>query len=144
MVVYENVLVGTDGSPSAERAVAEAAEIARDTGARLTIVSSYARQDAEFVPDQDSWHDTTAGRAEDHVLAARELAAGFGVMSHGRAVPASRPGPALVGLAEEEGADLIVVGSVGMTGPKRFVLGSVPDHVAHHAHCDVLIVRSDD
>ncbi|MCE7884353.1 MAG: universal stress protein [Actinobacteria bacterium ATB1] len=144
MPVYENVLVGTDGSPGSERAVAEAAELARDTGARLTIASSYARQDAEFVPDQNSWHDTTAGRAEDHVLSARELAAGFGVVSHGRTVPASRPGTALVALAEEEEADLVVVGSVGMTGPRRFVLGSVPDHVAHHAHCDVLIVRFDD
>jgi nucleotide-binding universal stress UspA family protein len=144
MAVYENVLVGTDGSPGAGSALTVAAELARDTGAHLIVASSYARQDAEFPLDQDSWHDTTAGRAEDNVLRAREVAASIGVVSHGRTVPSARPGPGIVELAEEEAVDLVVVGSRGMTGPKRFLLGSVPDYVAHHAQCDVLIVRSED
>ena len=49
-------------------------------------------------------------------------------------------GDALVDAAKGLGADLIVVGNRGMSGPRRFVLGSVPNKVSHHAPCDVLIV----
>jgi nucleotide-binding universal stress UspA family protein len=52
------------------------------------------------------------------------------------------PADALLEVAEEEGADLIVVGNRGMTGAKRFLLGSVPNKISHHAPCSVLIVRT--
>jgi nucleotide-binding universal stress UspA family protein len=52
------------------------------------------------------------------------------------------PADALLQVAEENGADLIVVGNRGMTGAKRFLLGSVPNKVSHHASCSVLIVRT--
>jgi nucleotide-binding universal stress UspA family protein len=45
-------------------------------------------------------------------------------------------------VAEERGSDLIVVGNKGMTGAKRFLLGSVPNKVSHHAPCSVLIIRT--
>jgi nucleotide-binding universal stress UspA family protein len=49
---------------------------------------------------------------------------------------------AILDVAEEQGADLIVVGNKGMTGATRFLLGSVPNKVSHHAPCSVLIVRA--
>ena len=49
---------------------------------------------------------------------------------------------AIVDVAEEQRSDLIVVGNKGMTGAKRFLLGSVPNKVSHHAPCSVLIVRT--
>lgn len=142
MTTYERILVGTDGSEGAQRAVAEAAELARAVGAELIVSSSYPRAEVDFALDQDSWHDTTAGQAEDVVVRGREIAAQMGVESRGLTAPASRPGPGLVETAEAEGADLVVVGNLGMTGTRRFMLGSVPDHVAHHAHCDVLVVHT--
>jgi nucleotide-binding universal stress UspA family protein len=49
---------------------------------------------------------------------------------------------AIIDIAEESRADLIVVGNKGMTGAKRFLLGSVPNKVSHHAPCSVLVVRT--
>ncbi len=49
---------------------------------------------------------------------------------------------AIIDVAEEQRSDLIVVGNRGMTGAKRFLLGSVPNRVSHHAPCSVLIVRT--
>jgi nucleotide-binding universal stress UspA family protein len=52
------------------------------------------------------------------------------------------PADAILDVAEEHNADLIIVGNKGMTGAKRFLLGSVPNKVSHHAPCSVLIVRT--
>lgn len=49
---------------------------------------------------------------------------------------------AILDVAEEQGSDLIVVGNKGMTGATRFLVGSVPNKVSHHAPCSVLIVRT--
>jgi nucleotide-binding universal stress UspA family protein len=62
----------------------------------------------------------------------------------GGAADPGDPAKAIVRFAEEEGADLIVVGSRGMTGTRRFLVGSVPNKVSHHAPCDVIIVRTAD
>ena len=52
------------------------------------------------------------------------------------------PADAILDVAEESGADLIIVGNKGMTGAKRFLLGSVPNKVSHHAPCSVMIIRT--
>jgi nucleotide-binding universal stress UspA family protein len=52
------------------------------------------------------------------------------------------PADAILDIAEERGSDLIVLGNKGMTGAKRFLLGSVPNKVSHHAPCSVLIIRT--
>lgn len=147
---YRNILVGTDGSLSADRAVDCAAHLAQAVQSDLVVASIYRHEprsewtDDTDLSDGDSWQGTSARGAEDLVVRAREIAARDGVRTRGRSEPARRPGPGMVELAEELGVDLVVVGSRGMTGAKRFLLGSVPDHVAHHAHCDVLIVRTAD
>ena len=147
---YRNIVVGTDGSLSADRAVDCAAQLAQAVSAELVVASVYRHDprsewtDDSDLTDGDSWQGTDAAGVEDCVVRAREIAARDGVRSRGRTEPARRPGPGMVEIAEEVGADLVVVGSRGMTGAKRFLLGSVPGHVAHHAHCDVLIVRTAD
>lgn len=146
-MAYKSILVGTDGSPTAERAVSEAAALAASTGAHLVVMCVYKTPTPEELDVEataaDGWHITAVAQAEDLVVRARETAARAGVRSEGRTVAASNPGQAIVDVADEVRADVIVVGSVGLTGAKRFVLGSVPNHVMHHAGCDVLIARTE-
>lgn len=120
--MYERILVGTDGSPTAGKAVDRAAEVAEATGARLTVVS---------VGDPVSASD--AVEAEAARLAQRGLAVET-------TTAVGDPAAVLVDLAS--GYDLLVVGNKGMSGPGRFFLGSVPNKVSHHAPCSLLIVHT--
>jgi nucleotide-binding universal stress UspA family protein len=141
----KSIVVGTDGSETAAQALAEASDLAKAAGAKLHIVSAYVPQSdthlAEDAPKEAGWMvgpDVTV----DSVL---EQAAGAmrakGVDAETHALRGD-PADALLDVAEEQDADLIVVGNKGMTGAKRFLLGSVPNKVSHHAPCSVLIVRT--
>jgi nucleotide-binding universal stress UspA family protein len=146
--MYRSIVVGTDGSETARTAVREAVELARTVGATLDVVSAYEpiprqrlREDARQVPADLQWTinpreevDATLADAADSV---RE--AGVDVNTYARE---GDPADAILDVAEEKGADLIVVGNKGMTGAKRFLLGSVPNKVSHHAPCSVLIIRT--
>ena len=146
--MFKQIVVGTDGSETAARAVGQALELAKTLDARVEIVSAYApvspsrlRDEAKAVPAELQWRlnareevDTTLAAA---VAQARD--AGVTVATHARE---GDPADAILDVAEEQGADLIVVGNKGMTGAKRFLLGSVPNKVSHHAPCSVLIIRT--
>lgn len=93
------------------------------------------------VPEEFRWRIPAAAQAEDVLERALDHAAARGVNIDVRAVEGP-PADVLVGLAEAERFDLIVVGSVGMTGARRFMLGNVPNRVSHHAPTDVLILRT--
>ena len=156
-----SILVGTDGSDTAGIAVTQAIELARSLGARLQIVSAY-----EPVPGAPGsvgppgTSTESGGRVRltvspewtvhvrDEVLAllqsARADAEAAGVAAE-EIETFARVGDAadaILDVAEEQGCDLIVVGHKGMTGATRFLLGSVPNKVSHHAPCSVLIVRT--
>ena len=140
--MYNTIVVGTDGSSTAAIAVARAGEIARLTGARLHVVSSYhpvrpqlaGRAPAgEFNIPPDFQADAVLGDA-----ASRLRAEGLEVEEH---APKGDPADALVEIARTEAADLIVLGSLGMQGARR-VLGSVGNKVSHNAPCDLLIVQT--
>jgi nucleotide-binding universal stress UspA family protein len=145
---YRNVVVGTDGSETAERAVEHAAKLAGAFGARLTIVTAYAPgkgidpQELEKAPEDVRWRLVDAGGAEDLANHAKGVAKAAGVTDVQTRVASGDPSAALLDAAEDTLADVIVVGSRGMTGASRFVLGSVPNKVSHHAPCDVLIVQT--
>jgi nucleotide-binding universal stress UspA family protein len=64
---------------------------------------------------------------------------GIEVSTHARE---GDPADAIIDVAEETNADLVIVGNKGMTGARRFLLGSVPNKISHHAPCSVLIVRT--
>ncbi|MCK4178183.1 universal stress protein [Aciditerrimonas ferrireducens] len=158
-----HVLVGTDGSPTASEAVRRAASLAGSLGARLTICCVYSRQGPspavaggvlgqlvaaeEPVPpgpvDELAWRVTRAAEAEEVVRRAAGLAREAGAREVAVLTRRGDAAAELVRLAGELPADLVVVGSRGMRSWTRFVLGSVPNHVSHHAPCDVLIVRTD-
>jgi nucleotide-binding universal stress UspA family protein len=137
------ILVGTDGSATADAAVRRAAEAAVTAGARLHIVTAVdgpAQKAAEPLPAELDWA-ATPGRRADEILrrAAAMVDPVVDVELH------SRPGDAadvLVGLADELHADLIVVGNKGMYGVGGYVRPSVPNRVSHRARCDVLIVAT--
>ncbi|MDQ1373367.1 MAG: hypothetical protein QOJ09_705 [Actinomycetota bacterium] len=145
---YRNVVVGTDGSETAELAVQHAAQLAGAFGARLTVVTAYtpgggvSPQELDEAPEDVRWRLVDASAAEDLAGHAKALARKAGVTDVQTRVAAGDPASALIDVAEDTLADVIVVGSKGMTGASRFVLGSVPNKVSHHAPCDVLIVQT--
>jgi nucleotide-binding universal stress UspA family protein len=137
MQARESIVVGTDGTENAERAVDRAGAIARAFGATVHVVSAYSDDKTPLVG---------AGRQGDRVHAqqyldqAQKRLAKQGVESETH-LSNQEAGRALVAIADEQHAQMIVVGNHGMAGVKR-VLGSVPNYVSHHADCDVVIVRT--
>jgi nucleotide-binding universal stress UspA family protein len=146
------ILVGTDGSATADRAVEAAAELARQLGAELHILSVYqgaSQPDwsarpalGDPLPPGLSDAGSPGGLLASRQVVERALSTwSQGLPAHAHAVAGSAV-DAIVGTAASVGADLVVVGSKGMRGARR-VLGSVPNSVAHRAPCAVLIVKTD-
>jgi nucleotide-binding universal stress UspA family protein len=146
--MFKRIVVGTDGSDTAAEAVRQATELARLTGGTLSIVSAYQPTPGRRVQAEQSGAPVDVqyeiGPREDVNLildaaAADVRKAGVEVQTH--PVEAD-PADAILNVAEETKADLIVVGNKGMTGARRYLLGSVPNNVSHHAPCSVIIVRT--
>ena len=146
--MFERILVGTDGSDTAAEAVRQATELARATGAKLDIVSAYQpisqgrlRDESGEIPGDVAY---AVGPKEDvnvilETAAGPAKEAGVEVGTHARE---GDPADAILTIAEEVGASVIVVGNKGMTGARRFLLGSVPNKISHHAPCSVYIART--
>ena len=138
------IVVGTDGSDTADIAVERAAALAKMTGARVELVSGY-REDFSMVAGTGMYVGDLAGDARKSADGCLETAAkrlrseGLEVETH---CMGGDPANALIDVAEATGASLIVVGSKGMRGGRRFMLGNVPNKVSHHAPCSVMIVRT--
>lgn len=144
-MTYRTLVVGTDGSPTAASAVDEAIDLAVRSEARLVVVTAYHaqdRSDAGDAPAELRWAVTDRARAEELAGGARSAAAAKGCTNVVVRALDADPVEAILDAAEEFSADAIVVGSVGLTSPARFVLGSVAGSVAHHAPCDVLVVHT--
>lgn len=145
--MFTNVVVGTDGSETADKAVELAARLARDWNATLNIVVAYRSNISGMAAASGAAMVDTGTRQEIQRESALQIAAkaadnwAQGVKVETHAVANSAP-DAILETAESVGADLIIVGSRGMTGARR-VLGSVPNSVAHGAGCAVLIVKTD-
>ena len=152
--MYSSIVVGTDFSDTAAKAVAQAAELAKAFNATLHIVTAFkptissnvaasslevmAYGGAEFLAEAETKMseeiDASLARLEKDITAK-------GVTVKTRTA-AGDPADAIIDVAEETKADLIVVGNRGMSGVKRFVMGSVSNNVSHHAPCSVLIVHT--
>jgi nucleotide-binding universal stress UspA family protein len=141
----ESIVVGTDGSPSAEAAVRRAVEVARGSGALVHLVTAY--------PDIPSYRERIASTAKRDPIDLREVAEsvlaraagelgsrGVEVETHARE---GEPASVIMEVAQEQNADLIVVGARGLTAIQRFLLGSVSSKLSHHAPCSVMIVREE-
>jgi len=134
---YTAVVVGTDGSATSEVAVRHAGKLAADQGARLVVVTAYEESG-------DKRALTDRGQAEDKARYGETLAVEVGATNVVARAVAGSPFDVLLEAANDFEADVIVVGSKGLTGASRFVLGSVASAVSHHAPCDVLIVQTAD
>jgi nucleotide-binding universal stress UspA family protein len=144
--MYKSIVVGTDGSTTATGAVSTAIALASSLGAHLhmvcvnntsnvsTAIAASAGLATTFAEVDEAAREHTKQVLEE--ARGRALAQGVGVTVHGCM---GNPAEVLCDVAAGEGADLIVVGNRGMRGVRR-VLGSVPNHVAHHATCAVMIV----
>ena len=146
--MFTRIVVGTDGSETAGEAVRQALDLAKLAGATLSIVSAYAPVPDRKVQDQqrdapaDVQYELNPREDVNLVLdtaAANARKEGVEVQTH--AVEGD-PAEGILSVAEETKADLIVVGNKGMTGARRFLLGSVPNNISHHAPCSVMVVRT--
>jgi nucleotide-binding universal stress UspA family protein len=146
--MIDSIVVGTDGSETAREAVRQAGALAKTLGAGVHLVSAYEPATGARVsgatggsPEQSEWTVKPDVEVESVLAEAAGLLHALGL----EAATYARTGAAadvIIDVAEEQRADLIVVGNKGMTGAMRFLLGSVPDKISHHAPCDVLIVRT--
>lgn len=146
--MFTRIVVGTDGSETAAEAVRQAVELAKLSGAELSVVSAFAPVSRRRIEQeqQDAPADIQyeIGPREDvnRILdSAAAVAKQDGVEVQVHPVEGN-PADAILTVAEEVKADLIVVGNRGMTGARRFLLGSVPNNVSHNAPCSVIIVRT--
>jgi nucleotide-binding universal stress UspA family protein len=146
--MFKSIVVGTDGSDTANQAVRQAIDLARAIGAKLELVSAYEpvsaqrlREERRDAPEDLQWaispREDVDATLEAAAVLAREAAVTVDVYAR-----QGDPADAILDVAEEHDADLIIVGNKGMTGAKRFLLGSVPNKISHHAPCSVLIIRT--
>lgn len=127
-MAYRKIVVGTDGSETARIAERIATLVAKASGGQLVVVSAYGDEEGRQRSER-AVADAGASAEEAGVGYESELAA-------------AEPAGAITEVADRGDADLIVVGDVGMGGPKRFRLGGVADRVSHNMPCDLLIVRT--
>jgi nucleotide-binding universal stress UspA family protein len=147
--MFGRIVVGTDGSDTAGEAVRQATELAKLSGARLDIVSAFEpipqqriRQEAREAPGDVQYEISPREDVNLILDNASGVAKKEGVEELQTHAREGDPADAILDVAEEIKADLIVVGNKGMTGARRFLLGSVPNKVSHHAPCSVIIVRT--
>ena len=146
--MFGSIVVGTDGSSTAQEAVRQATELANALGAKVYLVSAYEpvpegrlRDERQGVPQDLQWMVNPREDVENTLEQGADELKGSGIEVETMAREGD-PADAILDVAEEKDADLIVVGNKGMTGAKRFLLGSVPNKVSHHAPCSVMIIRT--
>lgn len=148
--MFASIVVGTDGSQTAHEAVTQAVELAGAFGATLHAVCAYEPPAVHLLRHEPragaggadrQWALNARAEADATLAAAAAIAEHSGVQIelYPRQGDAA---DAILDVAEERNADLVIVGNKGMTGAERFLLGSVPNKVSHHAPCSVLIIRT--
>lgn len=148
MTAYRTVVVGTDGSDTSLAAVERAASLAADAGANLVIACAYfPRDDKSTAADRDAlgaeaYQVVGSAPAEDTLQTARDRAKAKGADSIETKAIEGKPGETLKSVVKEVGADLLVVGNVGLNTLAGRILGSVPLDVVRHAGIDVLVVHT--
>jgi nucleotide-binding universal stress UspA family protein len=145
---YKVVVVGTDGSDTSLRAVERAAAIAAESNAKLIVANAVVKDRGGSGPDPDQLRNEdyrTEGSAPvyDMLRSAADRARSAGVDDVEERAVDGAPVDALVQLAEDVNADLLVVGNVGTNSIAGKVLGSVPRDVKRRAKTEVLVVDTE-
>src|SRR5262249_23476378 len=139
---FRRILLASDGSEGAGKATQTAVEIAQKFHAALLVVNVF--EGVPIYPDVVTEYftpDVIAEQVRKVVKETAEKAATEAGISFEMEQVHGDAAETIVRYAENYGCDLIVLGSRGMGAFKSLLLGSVSDHVAHHAHCPVLVVR---
>jgi universal stress protein A len=144
----QTILVPTDFSPDARAALVKAKELARVLGSRIVLLHAYRVDVPMSTPElgggfvlPDRFYEDLRASATSQVDALAAATLKDGVKAEGLAVE-DRPGPAIVDAAKRLPADLIVMGTRGLTGLMHVLLGSVADRVIREASCPVLTVKA--
>jgi nucleotide-binding universal stress UspA family protein len=149
------IVLATDGSTQAQLAARSAADLAQKTNSELHVVHVFGiapvgppvyaegtqLQSVEFEHERDQEQRISEQRAREVLEEQVEKVLSLGATVAGEHLIEGRVAPAIVGLAEQIGAGLIVMGSRGLGGIRRALMGSVSEMVVRHAHCPVLVVR---
>ena len=136
--MISTVAVGTDGSETAGEAVKQAAEFARRFDAKLVLLSAFKEGAPPTSTDEAQWAYSPAAQLRE-ILARTETELNEQGIECTTLVDEGDPGDVLVRLADDCGADVLVIGNKGI---QRRVLGSVPKSVAHNADCSVYVVKT--
>src|SRR5438270_13030685 len=143
--MVETIAVGTDGTETAQRAVDFALDMAERYGAKIVIASAYKpvsedrlRREQAAAPQEIQWSINPSEDVDATLRAVEEQAKERG-LRYASEARTGDPADVLVGIAEDQGADVLIVGNKGM---HRRVLGSVPNSISHNAPCSVLIVKT--
>ena len=138
------ILLATDGSEQANLAAMTAVDLAQSTGSRLHVVavgSTFPTRAIYKVYAEEAREDLRREAQEVLDEQVRKIEAAGGEVAIAHLKLDERRDEAIVHLAEDIGAGLIVVGSRGFGGMRRALMGNVADSVVRHAHCPVLVVR---
>ncbi len=144
---FRKILVGFDGSENSTKALGVACMLAGEYNAGVVVVNVfsspvYAAVGAMMpVAGMEGVEESAKKRAEELVGQAVGIAKGEGVEATGEALRAASAVQAITGYALTNDIDLIVLGTRGLTGFKRMMLGSVSSGVVANAHCSVLVAR---
>lgn len=145
---FKRIVVAFDGSKDAVKAVQVAGALAKEFGSELVVVHAYsvpafayAGMPGAPVPNSPDLEGLSKQSGKSVLAKGLLVAKNSGVDAKGELLESTSTVQALVEFSETEKADLVVLGTRGMTGFKRMVMGSVSSGVVEHAHCPVLVVR---
>lgn len=146
--MFTKILLASDGSDYALRAARAAAELAKSLGASVTVLHVFTMPTMQMAIPGSPGVEMEPGALNTYIEQVQDaVAKRTGRVLDEAGVPyttvleAGHPAEVIIRIAEDDGYDLIVMGSRGMSEIKSFLLGSVSDKVSHHAHCPVLIVK---
>ena len=147
--MYKKILVPMDGSPLAERALIPALALAKETDGELSLLHALVTDDI-LIPDYmgmpvlqpDYWIEERRGQAVAYLANLQKRYSHPNVEIYTNIIEGD-PASIILDLAKEEAFDLIIMSTHGYSGVRRFMFGSVTEHVLRHAGCPVLVVRQD-
>jgi maltose/moltooligosaccharide transporter len=145
ITVYDRVIVGSDGSPSALYAVARAHEIAAAAEARIVVVSAYEPNGEAGRQEAESGRRLLRGEDAARVAMRRSVAAltSDRIRDVEQVIAAGKPAETLLRVAGQSPASLIVVGNRGLGAAEGEALGSVPAEIVKNAACDVTVIQTE-
>ncbi|OFI47086.1 universal stress protein [Floricoccus penangensis] len=140
---YKKILVGVDGSDEAEKAFTKAVQVAIRNKAELVIVNIIDSRAFQGISGfENVIADDTLKSAKEFVDRYEKIAHDAGVENTKTRIEFGSPKVLLSDtVPREEGVDLIMVGSTGLTAIERLLIGSVAEYIIRNAPCDVLVVR---